>query len=436
MKRHRAIRATLLTWALFLASAPAFAQGRNCSALLQSVRVRSILEDIYFWQREIPDVALTNFDGPEQYLDAVRYRPLDATFSYITTEQANTAFYDASQFVGFGFSTQITATGQLRVTQVFPASPASEAGLQRGDRLTSISGRAVAELIAANETTAALGPAEIGVSRNIVFMRADGNTSSAQMTKRLVTIPTVSLTRVLNVDGRRVGYVFFRNFVQPSFAALDAAFAELQAAGVSELVLDLRYNGGGLVSVAQHLASLIGGSLTNGQVFTEFFHNDRNTDRNEVLRFERKANALTVNRIFVITTRASASASELVINSLRPFMPVIQIGDRTFGKPVGQYSFTFCQKVLVPVSFTLRNANREGDFFNGLQATCAAADDVERPLGDELEGSLREALTYIRTGACTTTVGIGVRSLRSGIDSLSQSSLPDATGWEQLLGAH
>ena len=86
------------------------------------------------------------------------------------------------------------------------------------------------------------------------------------MVKRLVTIPTVSLTSVITSDGRKVGYIFFRNFVEPSHEALDRAFAELRAAQVTELVLDLRYNGGGLVSVAQHLASLIGGVRANGQV--------------------------------------------------------------------------------------------------------------------------------------------------------------------------
>ena len=105
------------------------------------------------------------------------------------------------------------------------------------------------------------------------------------MTKRLVTIPTVSLSRVFTVDGRKIGYVFFRNFVRPSYEALDNAFAALKEAGVTELVLDLRYNGGGLVDVAVHLGSLIGGSLTRDQVFAVFRHNDKNTRYNETLRF-------------------------------------------------------------------------------------------------------------------------------------------------------
>jgi C-terminal processing protease CtpA/Prc len=190
------------------------------------------------------------------------------------------------------------------------------------------------------------------------------------------------------------------------------AFAELRAKGVTELVLDLRYNGGGLVSVAQHLASLIGGVRTNGQVLSEYFHNDRNAFRNRVLRFEPKAHALALDRLVVITTRSSASASELVINALRPFMPVLVIGDRTYGKPVGQYGITFCDKVLAPVSFTLRNANGEGDYFDGIAPTCSAPDDLERQLGDPQEGSLREALNVITTGHCSTPPTGGLAPLR------------------------
>ena len=175
----------------------------------------------------------------------------------------------------------------------------------------------------------------------LVVVRA-GAQRRVSMVKRAVVIPTVSNTTVFDVGGRRVGYIFFRNFVEPSFEALAQAFATLQAGGATEVVLDLRYNGGGLVDVAQYLASLLGGSRTAGQVFAEYFHNDKNAFRNEVLRFETQPGALTLNRLVVITTQGSASASELVINSLRPFIPVVIVGDRTYGKPVGQY----CDPVL------------------------------------------------------------------------------------------
>ncbi len=191
----------------------------------------------------------------------------------------------------------------------------------------------------------------------------------------------------------------------------------------------MRYNGGGLVSVARHLASIIGGVRTRGQVFAEYFHNDKNLFRNEVLRFEDATNAASLNRLIVITTPDSASASELVINALRPFIPVVVIGDRTYGKPVGQYQVEFCDKMLAPVSFSLRNANGEGDFFGGIPADCPAPDDIGRALGDPAEASLREALTFVATGACSRAT------------STLQRFTPEpratrTTGWRSVLNAY
>jgi hypothetical protein len=249
--------------------------------------------------------------------------------------------------------------------------------------------------------------------------------------KRVVTIPTVSTTKLYDVDGRKVGYIFFRNFVEPSVEALDAAFATLHDAGATELVLDLRYNGGGLVNVAQHLTSLIGGQRTSGHVLAEYVHNDKHPELNRQITFDSQPNALNLQRLVVITTRSSASASELVINGLRPYMPVVVVGDRTYGKPVGQYTFPFCDKVLNPVAFVLKNAAGEANYFDGLPPTCPAGDQLNRQLGDPEEASLKESFVYLRTGACTPppeTPTPGLRALRAVI--------PPADGWQQVLGAH
>jgi C-terminal processing protease CtpA/Prc len=410
---------------------PAGAQSgpASCSTAGKNLYVRDVMTDLYLWYQEIPDVDPTSFQSPEAYLDAVRRRPLDASFSYITSREANDAFYSESQFIGFGLSTAINGV-EMRVTQVFPESPASEAGLTRGDRIVEIGGRPVTTLIASGEIGGAFGPSEIGVEADIVFVAAAGLRRQAHMIKRLVTIPTVSLTRVYTISGRRIGYVFFRNFVTPSFEALDAAFAELSAAAVDELVLDLRYNGGGLVNVAQHLASYVGGGRTDGQVFAEFFHNDKNAFRNRIVRFEHKAQPLRLDRLIVVTTEASASASELVINALRPFMPVVIIGGTTYGKPVGQYGIAFCDKLLAPVSFSLRNADGNGDFFGGFAPDCPAADDADHQLGDPEEGSLKEALRFATTGACSA------RPLVPQQKTNVERQRRRAPGWQSLVNAY
>jgi carboxyl-terminal processing protease len=419
-----------LVVALLAGSSSAGAQSgpTSCTTSGQNMYVRDVMSDLYLWHQFMPSVNPVRFSSPEAVLEALRYRPLDSSFSYITSRAANDAFYSDSQFIGFGLST-MTTDREMRVLQVFDESPASEASLDRGDRILEINGTSVEWLIETGRIGGAFGPSEIGVEASVVFRSRDGEEHRATMTKRLVTIPTVSLTRVFEIEGRKVGYLFFRNFVKPSSDALNDAFAAMKEAGVTELVLDLRYNGGGLVDVATHLGSLIGGALTEGQVFAEFRHNDRNTRYDETLRFGHVVSALTLSRVVVIATRSSASASELVINGLRPFMPVVVIGDRTYGKPVGQYGFNFCDKVLAPVAFSLVNADGQGDFFDGISADCAAPDDIEHDLGAADEGSLAEALHYIRTGTCSATVE-GTRALRA------PREVSRATGWQSVVNAY
>ncbi len=429
MRRLGCVGAACLVLAM---SAPqASAQLTNCSTVSQNLFVRDVLSDIYLWYQFLPQVNPAQFPSPEAYLEAVRFRERDAAFSYVTSRASSDAFFSESQFIGYGFSMQTTADA-LRVLQVFDESPAAEAGLARGDRIVEINGRSVASLVETGEIGLAFGPAVEGIVTAIVFQPREGEPRSATMTKRPVTIPTVSQVKVFEDDGRRIGYVFFRNFVRPSFVALDEAFAVLREAGVSELVLDLRYNGGGLVDVAVHLASLIGGVATRDAVFAEYRHNDRNSWRDVALRFGDPEDALGLSRLVVITTRASASASELVINALRPFMPVTVVGDRTFGKPVGQYVVPFCDKVVAPVSFTMVNAAGEGDFFDGLAPQCVAADDADRELGAADEASLAEALRFIRTGECTAPPEPEEPEAgperRLAID-------PRAVGWQVLVNA-
>ena len=404
----------------------------NCSTVSQNLFVRDVMADIYFWNTEIPQVNAAQFPSPEAYLERVRYRPLDERFSYIGSRAEEEAYYSDSAFIGFGFSHAFDGEG-LIVSQVFPESPAAEAGLRRGDSIVAIGGRTIVDLLQAGALGDALGPAEVGVGIDI-RVRAGIELRDARMVKREVTIPTVSHLSLYEVDGRRVGYLFFRNFVTPSIAALDEAFAALRGEQVTELVLDLRYNGGGLVTVARHLASLIGGTRTEGQVMAEYFHNANNAFRNEVIRFEAREHALGLDRLVVVTSRSSASASEMIVNALRPFMPVVTVGDATYGKPVGQYGINFCEKVLYPVSFTLRNALGQGDYFGGIPADCRAGDDLMRQIGDPGEASLHEALHVIRTGACSTP--LDAQTDAPARRRLGTVDTPPATGFRALVNAH
>jgi carboxyl-terminal processing protease len=375
----------------------------SCTTVGQCTFVRDVLQSYYYWYRELPNPDPASFGSPEAYLEALRYRALDSSYSYVTSKASSDAFYSESQFIGFGISTLQTGELEMRLAQVFPGSSAADAGLDRGDYLVALGGKAVADLIRTGEISTIFGPEQVGYTLDFTWRTPRGVQRSATLTKRLVTIPTVSQTEVLDAGPFRVGYIHFRNFVQPSVEALNTAFTAVRDAGATDLVLDLRYNGGGLVAVAQHLASLVGGDPLVGQVFVQFTHNDKQASRNTAYRFETKPQALGVTRLVVIATRASASASEAVINGLRPYMDVKIVGDTTYGKPVGQYGFDFCEKVLYPVSFLVTNACGEADYFNGIPADCAAADDVDHALASPQEASLAEALYVVRNGRCSGT---------------------------------
>lgn len=405
---------------------------QNCTTLGQVSYVRDVLQAYYYWYKELPNPDPASFASPEAYLDAVRYRTLDSTFSYITSKASSDAFFSDSQFIGFGLSYKQTGELELRIAQTFPGSPAADAGLDRGDYLVSVGGKAVADLIQSGDIASAFGPEQVGFTAAIAWRTPRGEERSATLVKRLVTIPTVSQTALIASGPARVGYIHFRNFVQPSVDALNTAFQELRDEGATDLVLDLRYNGGGLVSVAQHLAGLIGGEPLVGQVFVQFTHNDKQSSRNTAYRFEAKPQALGATRLVVIATRGSASASEAVVNGLRPYMDVKVVGDRTYGKPVGQYGFEFCDKVLYPVAFLVTNARGEADYFGGIPADCAAADDLDRPLADAREASLAEAVYVVRNGRCSGQAAAAAQVQARLRERVREIPLD---GWRQTLNA-
>ena len=404
----------------------------TCTAQGEIAFVRDTLLQYYFWYKQLPDPDVKGFSTPEAYLEAVRYKPLDTTYSYITSQASSTAFYSDSQYIGFGLSYKQTGDLEMRVTQAYPGSPVADVGLDRGHYLVSIGGRTIADLIQTGDIATIFGPDTIGYSTTIAWRAGNGPVQSATVAKRLVTIPTVSQTGVYDVGSARVGYIHFRNFVTPSTDALTNAFQQLKDQGATDLVMDLRYNGGGLLSVAQHLASLIAGAPLVGKTFVALTLNDKQSAQNQTYAFQTKPQALAVPRLVVIATRGTASASETIINGLRPYMDVKVVGDTTYGKPVGQFEFDFCDKVLYPVVFQVLNANGTGDYFTGIPADCAAADDIDHALADPNEASLAEALSVMRTGHCSGQANAAlarIEGLRARVREIPTD------GWRRTINA-
>lgn len=373
----------------------------TCSANDQKRFVRDATEYWYLWNDLLPgNTRVRDYADPAELLaDMTGVQPLDS-FSYIGSAVADAAFFGAGQYLGFGFSWQRYGSDDLRLTQVFSSSPADQAGFARGQRIIAIDGRTVAEIDAAEGLGAALEPDSV----EFTMQETDGTTEfTTRIVKDVVTIDPVPQYRLVpTVFGPPIGYLELSTFVSTANPELEAAFEEFRANGVTDLIVDLRYNGGGLLSTAELLGNLLGGEVAENLVFSGTrFNADRADDNDSDTRFARLAGSVSLSRLVVITTAATASASELVINGLEPHVDVTVIGERTFGKPVGQVGFEFCGNVLRLTAFRNVNADGSGDYFDGLPADCAANDDLDLPIGDPDDPNMVAAFGYLATGTCS-----------------------------------
>jgi hypothetical protein len=383
----------------------------DCTIPQQNQAVYDVMREYYLWYRDMPIVNPRGFDSPDALLEALRVEPPDR-FSYITTVAEEDALFGASQFVGLGFRTFIgpefeNGPDQVRAADVFENGPAWFAGLARGSTILAVDGVPIAEVLASpGGFSGALGPQETGYQVTLEFKYPDGRVFTRSIAKAVVTIPTVTASQVFPIDGRTTGYMVFRNFVDPGKAALDGTFAHFRDAGVTQLIVDLRYNTGGLISTLEHFADLLGSRMAPGAVFASYAHNDKQRALDEQILFATRPVefALNLERVVFITTESTASAAEMLINGMRPTgVQVATVGSATFGKPVGQYGFRFCERVLRPVSFRILNGLGEGDFFEGIPADCPAEDTLDVRFGEAGENSFDTAIAWLRHGFCPTT---------------------------------
>lgn len=379
-----------------------------CSMPQQQEAVRGYMARNYFWRDHLGegDAAAPSMQA---YFDSLLYEPLDR---YSFSEA--TSVYDdrvvQGQRAGYGYTLvwMDAARTQLRVRSVEPLSPAGLSGLKRGQRIASIDGLTPAE-IGQGLLPAVTAP---GVPRMVIVHGESGGIDPVFMLSArypLTIVPataTFTVTRDSGGAAVPVGYIAYHSFVANANDKLADAIAAMARAGVRELVLDLRYNGGGSVAVSRDLASMIGGARVRDALFTYLRFNPDNVVRNQSLLFRPGAFTLpapaleTVDRLIVLTSPNTASASELVINGLKPFMPVVLVGGTTYGKPFGSLVQHHCGTTYHAIQFTTLNALGQADYANGFAPDCAVADDLDHELGDPREARLAAALHYVKTGMC------------------------------------
>lgn len=383
-----------------------FGGPRDCTIPEQNAFMYRLMQEAYLWSEYVPDdVDAAAFESPSALVTEVRYAELDR-WSRVSDLATSDALFEEGMVIGIGIRTRRTEDNRVLLGFVDPLSPAGVAGLVRGDELVGAGGFTSAQLDESDGWTDALGANEPGVEVELEVASQTGtgtetDTRSVSLTKDWYPLVTVPLADIIEHDGVPIGYLFFTTFVEPSIDELSEAFTQFEAAGVRNIVVDMRYNGGGRISAARHLVDLLVGTDAAGEISYRTDYAPALADANSTRHIQRHSASLpALEHVVFITTGSTASASELVINAVRPWAPVSVVGSPTAGKPVGSAQFTFCDKAAHPITFRLLNARDEGDYFDGFATDCDSPDDLEHPLGDPREASMAAALARLDGDAC------------------------------------
>ena len=383
------------------------------------------MSNYYYWNFVVPRMAPGNL-SPEQFFEEILYTTDE--FSYMT-DDAETLLNElsGSQYSS-GFSPAILSFSDqdqlfMVVKYVYPGSPAQLAGLQRGDIILSVNGQTLnsanyQELLQINGTVSyGLGSYSLDEETQQVNITDLDSVISVQ--KDILQLDPVITTKVIETGGKRIGYLFYAQFIDGTadlfINGLNEQLAELKAQQIDELVIDLRYNPGGRITAASQFANALVPleSAQNKDIFVEFEYNSllenfyQNTDgvdsESLFLRFQEGPVSMGLERIYVLTTNQTASASELLIHGLKPYMEVITVGSNTLGKYYGSFVITGTFQsppvyyAILPVTLKYLNADQESDFIDGLEAQIGASENIlsPKPLGDPTDPLLEAAISDI-----------------------------------------
>jgi len=410
---------------------------------LYKADTQELANDAFATQSDL-NAFLSTYDSPESLFDFLK-SPQDR-FSIIVPDynelESVLAGTSVSNGMEFALALYPDNSGNVYgyIRYILPNSDAANKGLQRGILFNSIDGQQLnetnfADLLAPDTYT--IGLATI----NGQTITATGDT--VELTKTEITENPILISNTFDINGQKIGYLMYNAFTNEYDSQLNGVFGQFLADGVTELVLDLRYNGGGSVRTSTYLASMITGQFTGQTYYTEQWNEDRQPELAEdgvfvdsFVNGGEAINSLNLTTVYVLTTSRTASASELVINGLAPYINVVQIGDNTTGKYQASFlmydSPNFQKTVelnpnhtyaMLPLVFQTANANGFTDFVNGLVPDIDQEEDVSNLgiLGDQNEPLLATALQEI-TGV--PIPGTRAPVFSSEIISESKASLP------------
>ena len=391
--------------------------------------IRSFSHDTYLWYRELEDIDPASIGSTRAYFERMK-TPEDRFHYYIETKEASAQA--AGHSIGYGAKFLQSKEG-LVVAYVEPNSPASRQRLSRGAIITAIDGVDIASKDS-RSLDAILYYPKLGESHTFE-VKESGASKARRITMESVDFfaDPVKNQQVFSFDGKTIGYLTFNAHNEPSEQQLISTVREFQQQNIDELVLDLRYNGGGSIAIAAQLGYMIAGTASQEKIFAHLQFNDKHTAFNPIegtplspVVFHPIENALDpsvtddaglpvldLERVFVLAGKYTASASEVLVNGLRGIdFKVVLIGETTVGKPYGFYPMNNCGITYLTIQLKSLNAKNFGDYANGFEPVttansrgaevngCRVADDFSYPLGNPKEARLATALSYIKEGRC------------------------------------
>jgi C-terminal processing protease CtpA/Prc len=368
----------------------------------------------------------------------------------VTSIAQDKEFLDTGSAAGFGVRLAVDVDARrVFIFEAYEGAPALAAGIDRGTEIlaigTSNADLATVDSIIAAEgsagVTAALGPGTAGTTRVLRVRDTNGAIREVTVTKADFTLPAVSSRYgavIIDDGGKKVGYLNLRAFIDPAEPPLRSAFAQFRAQGISEVIVDLRYNGGGTTSASELLTNLLLGQRSPADVMNYRLFRPSKSHLNFTRFFAPQPQSIASMKIAFIGTGSTASGSEAVMRDVLPYLgaKTALIGSNTFGKPVGTGTIDRpqCDDRLTVVVFTTQNANKQGDYFDGLasrfQSTCSAQDDIARPLGDPQEAMIKTALDFLAGRPCASPIsgggGVTAQGAKSSTRELLIPAAPDA----------
>lgn len=372
-------------------------------------------KDLYLWYNQIPSTFdARSYADPSAIMTAIHPYSIEPGFTTAVdrwsfgmkkTDWDNLSgglgvnFSSVSTTGDFGLGVFFLVEGDLRVKSVERLSPAGIAGIHRGWRVTKINGSSD---ITTGNSSFIIANVYNSTSSTFTFLKPDGTSVDITLSASTYRQQPVYLDSVYSIASKNIGYLVFNSFLGDTadiYNNFQRVFTNFANHNVTDVVVDLRYNGGGYVSVSQKLADYLVSPVANGGLMMKEQYNDKNAQYNDAAYFQ-KAGPFTPLHIYFIVTSSTASASELLINNLTPYMDVKLVGPTpTHGKPVGFFPIPVGDWYIFPVSFRSTNKNGSGNYFNGLPVNSTVADGLDKDWGDIQEASLGRAIKSITTGS-------------------------------------